>query len=305
MLEFKNINNKHLQFDILDEKKLLKIENFSSLKTSRILKLNCIIIFCEGSGIFEVDFKTYNYKSGTTLFVTKNQAISLFLGIDTNFYILKFTDEFLKKISKDHVWDMFNYMKYLPFVKLDKVALELVLSYVKLLMLQLKLTLDEYKEPIILSLFESLVLQLKRVRTKDMKLLRTNDEILYQDFLTLLRKKHQYKIRVQEYATILNVSSKTLARAVKKHTDKSTKKYIDEFLLLQIKRYLSDDFLSISKVADKLNFDEITNMIKFFKNLEGITPLQFKQMILNIKHKKIKIFNIVHFLPLFNKIKLL
>jgi len=59
-------------------------------------------------------------------------------------------------------------------------------------------------------------------------------------------------------------------------------KYLDEFLLLEIKRHLLDDKLTLQEISNNLNFDEPTNLVKFFKRLEKQTPIEFRKIVSQI-----------------------
>lgn len=277
-IPFQKINDEHIDFQILDMKQLLKTTNFyEHLENYHRIKFNSIIIIIEGEGVHNIDFKTYAYKKGTVLFVAKNQVNSFKLNPNMNSYIMDFTDEFLCGIIKDTILDMFDYMRYSPLVQLDGVTLEAIFSNIKLLTYQLELPVDEYKKSIIQSLFQSLLLQLKRERIKYAAPIKTKDEKVYNKFLRLTRTTHKYTKRVEDYARALDISGKTLTRILNKYTNKSTKAYLNEFLLLEIKRYLLDEGFTLQEIANRLEFDEITNLIKFFKKFEGMAPAEFKK----------------------------
>ncbi|WP_108063293.1 helix-turn-helix domain-containing protein [Poseidonibacter lekithochrous] len=100
---------------------------------------------------------------------------------------------------------------------------------------------------------------------------------MYNRFLYLVRNTHKYTLRVEDYARALDISTKTLTRILSKYTNRTTKVYLDEFLLIKIKRYLLDEGLTLQEIANRVDFDEITNLIKFFKKFEKRTPSEFKK----------------------------
>ncbi len=55
------------------------------------------------------------------------------------------------------------------------------------------------------------------------------------------------------------------------------KLYIDQFLVLEIKRFLMNTALSIKEIAYRTGFEAPTNFVKFFKKFEGITPAAFRK----------------------------
>ena len=76
------------------------------------------------------------------------------------------------------------------------------------------------------------------------------------------------------------VSYKFLNDVVKHLTGKTAKTFIDEFVILEIKRYLVSTSLSIKEIAFKTGFEEPANMAKFFKKNSQLTPLKYRQQLL-------------------------
>jgi len=275
---FQKLNDEHFDFQIISMEELLKVTTTNKfLETTQRLKFNSIIIVLDGVGTHNIDCETYSYKRGTSFFIAKNQITSFNLNENMNCYILEFTDEFFSRLFKSSILDIFDYMRYSPCIQLDNKILESVINNIKLLNYQLQLPTDQFKESIIQSLFQSLLLQFKREKVKNVITIKNRDEKVYNEFIQLTRTLHKYTMRVEDYARKLDISSKTLTRIIKKYLNKPTKVYLNEFLLLEIKRYLFDEGLTLQEIANKLEFDEITNLIKFFKKFEGIAPSEFKK----------------------------
>jgi len=279
-IPFQKLGDEDIEFQILDMKELIKTTKFyAGLENYHRIKFNSIMIVTEGQGEHNIDFKTYKYQKGTVLFIAKNQVTSFKLNPNMNSYILEFTEGFLCGVIQQSISDMFDYMRYTPTLQLDDSTLESIFSNIKLLTHQLKQPTDEYKKSIIQSLFQSLLIQLKRERVKCATPIKSKDEKLYNEFLYLVRSSHKYTLRVEDYARDLDISSKTLTRVLTRYTNRTTKAYLDEFLLIKIKRYLLDEGLTLQEIANKLEFDEITNLIKFFKKFENMTPSEFKSSV--------------------------
>jgi AraC-like DNA-binding protein len=268
-------NNNQIEFQIIDMKTLFEIKPDHNLEEYHKLKFNLIMIVIEGQGVHNIDFETYEYKKGSVLFVKRNQAHSFKINPNLNCYLLQFTDNFLNRLVKDCVYDIFDYMRYPVNMQLDDESLNDILNNINILNHQLKTNDDEFKEPILQSLLQSLLLQLKRKRGKQSTDLKDKDKKMYQDFLNIVHSSHNYSMKVDDYSRKLNISSRTLTNLLNKYTEKSTKTYLNEFLLLEIKRYLLDGSLTIQEIADKLNFDEATNLVIFFKRFEYMTPREY------------------------------
>ena len=193
---------------------------------------------------------------------------------------LQFSDNFLNKLVKNYVYDIFDYMRYPVNIQLDKDSLEDISNNINILNKQFKSKVDQYKEPILQSLLQALLLQLKRERVNQISnkiVLKDKEKKIYYEFLHMVHSRHKYSKKVEDYARGLGISSKTLTNLLKKYTGKSTKQYLNEFLILQIKRYLHNGVDTMEQIALKLDFDEATNLVKFFKKYEKITPKEYEQ----------------------------
>jgi len=58
--------------------------------------------------------------------------------------------------------------------------------------------------------------------------------------------------------------------------DLSAKQFIIDRILLEIKRYLAQGELTINEISDLMGFDEPSNLTKFFKRYEGLSPKEFR-----------------------------
>ena len=82
---------------------------------------------------------------------------------------------------------------------------------------------------------------------------------------------------VKFYADKLFVTTKYLTETIKSETGKTSNEWIDEILLLEAKILLSNPTLQIAQIAETLNFPDASTFGKFFKNLSGTSPLNYRQ----------------------------
>jgi AraC-like DNA-binding protein len=270
-------NSNQIEFQIIDMNTLFDIKPNHNIEVPHRLEFNLIMMIIEGEGVHHIDFKKYKYQKGSVFFVKKNQTHSFQINPNLKCHLLQFTDNFLNRLVKDSIYDIFDYMRYPVNMKLNNQSFHDILNNIEILKNQLKTKDDKFKEPIIQSLLQSLLLQLKRNREKQIINLKDKDKKLYQSFFNLVHSSHNYNMKVDDYSRKLDISSRTLSNILNKYTGKSTKVYLNEFLLLEIKRYLLNEYLTIQEISDTLKFDESTNLVKFFKKFENMTPREYKQ----------------------------
>lgn len=99
---------------------------------------------------------------------------------------------------------------------------------------------------------------------------------LYNDFTHLVQTHYQQKSDVAFYATKLNVSSAYLGQVCRRIAGRSPKTIIDDCLLKEIQRQLTDTTKTIQEIADGLGFSSQAHLSRFFKNMVGVAPSSFR-----------------------------
>ncbi|HEY0274443.1 MAG TPA: helix-turn-helix domain-containing protein [Chitinophaga sp.] len=105
----------------------------------------------------------------------------------------------------------------------------------------------------------------------------TRQHQLYTAFLQLVDAHYLYKRTVQEYADLLFVSAKHLSEVVKHETGKNALYFIHRRLHLDARHLLSTSSLSVKEISERLHFDTSSHFSRFFKNIAGANPSDFKR----------------------------
>lgn len=95
-------------------------------------------------------------------------------------------------------------------------------------------------------------------------------------FFTILERDFARTRAVSHYAKEAGISPRRLGELLAVQTGKSTKQLIDDRVLLEHKRLLAHTPMSVKELADRTGFDEPTNLVKFFRQRTGQTPLAFR-----------------------------
>ncbi|MDO4320878.1 MAG: helix-turn-helix transcriptional regulator, partial [Bacteroidales bacterium] len=78
------------------------------------------------------------------------------------------------------------------------------------------------------------------------------------------------------YADLLNVTPDYLSKVCRKAYGISPQGLIHQQLLVDMKSYLSDTKLPVREIADRMKFEDVSYMCRFFKRMTGLTPLEFR-----------------------------
>jgi AraC-like DNA-binding protein len=104
-----------------------------------------------------------------------------------------------------------------------------------------------------------------------------NNSSLFYKFKILLGKEFWRHRSVSFYASSLNVNPKYLSEVVKRESGQTAGEWINRAILLEAKVLLQKKDMGIAQVSDHLNFSDQSVFGKFFKNQEGISPIEYRK----------------------------
>ena len=81
---------------------------------------------------------------------------------------------------------------------------------------------------------------------------------------------------VSYYAERLHVSSKYLSATVKRVTGHSVSSYIDRHTIPILKNYLEDERLSLTQIAERMNFTTLSYFSRYCKKHLGMSPSEYR-----------------------------
>ena len=232
-----------------------------------------------------VDFKSYQLKEGSALFVAKNQVHCFNKGLtDADGFGIVFSHLFVYKhyFLTDNLAliRLFNYHIESPIIHQKEMGEDSLISFIPNLYQEYHSNKSFAKAEILASLLRVLLLKAERTKafysntTINAHWLETFDA-----FRKMLEKDYVHTRNSRAYASKLLVSYKFLNDIVKQLTGKTVKAFIDDFVTVEIKRYLISTALSVNEISYKTGFEEPSNMIKFFKKNTNTTPLKFRQQL--------------------------
>jgi AraC-like DNA-binding protein len=85
------------------------------------------------------------------------------------------------------------------------------------------------------------------------------------------------KMTLQEVADIMNMSSVSFNRFIKKRTGKTFVEYVNDIRIGYASKWLIERDLSISEIAFMCGFNSIANFNRVFRKSKGSTPTQYRQ----------------------------
>ncbi len=92
-----------------------------------------------------------------------------------------------------------------------------------------------------------------------------------------VQENYPSKMTLQEVADIMNMSSVSFNRFIKKRTGKTFVEYVNEVRIGYASKWLIERDLSISEIAFMCGFNSIANFNRVFRKNKGSTPSQYRQ----------------------------
>ena len=263
---------------------LLKMEDFFTSKTSSSLnpfkphriEFFTLLLLTEGKMTHEVDFIDYKMIEGDCLFISKDQIHKFDNSRDYKGFGIIFTEEFMLQHLTLSAFSKINFLcncHLCPSLFKDFGDRDLFLSALKR---ELSLDLGIVKADVIACMLSVFLLK-AQCNTNEYLRHYSGDYGRFMHFQKLVSSKYMQTRKASEYATFLNISYKQLNMLCKSFTNRTAKEYIDNYVVLQAKRLLATTELTIKHISSECGFRDETKFLKFFKNIVGITPAQFRE----------------------------
>lgn len=101
---------------------------------------------------------------------------------------------------------------------------------------------------------------------------------LFNSFYNLLINNYHTYHKVDWYAQQLCLTPKHLSTSIRKTTNKSAAKWIDEVIILHAKRLLHTRHdMTVQQIAYELGFKENATFCRFFKDQTGLRPSEYRK----------------------------
>ncbi len=241
-----------------------------------------ILFLTEGSGVHEIDFKTFNYKKGDYIFVRQGQVHAWKELNEVEGYMFFFTADFFSR-NHIHYKDLsfsypFNTLLHGPVIStITDSDFKTSATLTAYIIQEFRANDSNVKEEILRSLLRTLLLKIQGLVELSKPTGSSESRELFVKFHRMLEKKLSESRNVVDYCEWLAISYDKLNGICKELTNKTVKHYIDEVIILRAKSLLLDQHINISHVAYSVGFEEPTNFTKFFKKHTQLSPKEFQK----------------------------
>ena len=143
----------------------------------------------------------------------------------------------------------------------------------------------------IINLFQSLIIELLEVNstgntdslsskpaTSTMRM--NQDDQLFEEIIQYIDQHIEEDVKVSELADMFDISRSTIQNLFQSYLEQTPKQYINSLRLNRSKQLIRESTLSLTEIAEKLNFGTIQYFSRAFKNEFGLTPSAYSKSII-------------------------
>jgi len=231
-----------------------------------------MLVLKKGKGNHDIDFVSYNVCDNAVFFMRPGQVHQLTLKAGSSGYLIAFKTDFYK-LSNQPLRKATNINFYRPDTSRFKKLLS-ILTYI----FQEYTDQQEGYQKIIEANLSIFFIELVRQNGKNpLNSVNTYTQERLEAFLELLETHISDYKQASQYADMLNLSLYQLNAITKSALGKTCSELINEYIILESKRYLFATSSQVSQIADHLGYEDVSYFIRFFRKHTGYSPEVFRQ----------------------------
>lgn len=231
---------------------------------------NEILVFTTGGGYHNINNKNYKVETNAIHVVAAQDIHWLERSIKSNGFVIVYKDQFLHKLQMVHpdidFYDAFNNSRVINLNKSEAESFKFIFK--ELLDNQ---TPCAYQLQII-GAFITKIASLNSIENKSEKIY----DALIPKVLQLIDSNFKTHKTIDQYATLLNISGRTLQSRIKKAFAYTLGELIQERTLKEAKKLLCISEMNVKEIAYELGFKDTSHFTNWFKKKTGILPTEFK-----------------------------
>ncbi len=251
-----------------------------------------LIYVLEGSGIHTINANNYEYNKGDVFLLTPEDAHNFKVIAPTHSCMIDFTKSFFSVISgkQEEKMEVGEFFKRLEFIfhnhhnvkgniisTTDKKIFSILIDQLIAEKEKEQIFREIIIQNIIFLLLHLIARNIQQNITSSSK--KINPKIKIHEITAYIQQNIYNKdlIKIDALAEHFNKSADHLSRYFKTQTGNTIKDYITRYKMNLIQTRLKYSELTISEIANEMNFTDESHLNKIFKNLHGKTAKQYKK----------------------------
>lgn len=236
-----------------------------------------VILVNSGVGNQIIDFSSYSIQQGDIYLVYPGQ-VHLMHRNTANGLVIQFRKNIFEYIFSLKHYNLYNNALY----KYDTTTFNHLFHIAEQIkdILSASQTLTSFSKHKALSYLQIILLTLAEQKSTTPGT--DKERNMLDEYLSLITTHIYDKKKVTEYAQLLNCSADKLNEVCKKAINQTASSLIQEALLMEIRRLLLMNEMSLKEIAFHLNFDSQSNFSGFVKNHTNLSPTELQNAVWEI-----------------------
>lgn len=267
--------------------KLFSFEENSSFDHLQRLNYYSLIWIKKGKGTVKVDFSEYDFTENALLAFAPYQPFMLSAEEQMEGVALNFHPDFfcIHKHQAEVACNgiLFNNIYEPPFVSIDEAAentLNMVLEQIKLEMQNPALAQYE----LLISYLKIFLITASRLKEQQQiqepkEVLDAKEPFVLQNLKNYIEMHFKTKHSASDYADLLHLTPKALAKITKTHFNKTLTELISERIIIEAKRELYLTNKAVKEIAYELGYEDEHYFSRFFKNNADVSPQMYRDTV--------------------------
>lgn len=245
-----------------------------------------IIINLTGNGKLKSDFSSYDFSEGSMLCFAPYQPY-LIACENMSGIVLHFHPDFFcihqhhKEVACHGV--LFNNIYQPPFIRLSHQDISSFSHIIRQMQAEMQnAALAQYE--LLISYLKIFLITASRLRVDQSpdaltKVSGLKEPFVLQNLKDAIEENFKTKHSPAEYADMLNISAKALAKITRNHFNKTLTNMIAERIVIEAKRELYLTSKPVKSIAYELGFNDEFYFSRFFKNNADISPQLYRDTV--------------------------
>ena len=267
--------------------KLSIFEDNCQFKEIQRLNYFSLIWIKKGNGKVKVDFSEYDFTENQLLAFSPYQPFMLKSDVKLEGVIINFHPEFFcihkhqAEIACNGI--LFNNIYKPPYVSVDEHSQNILDMVVDQMITEMQNTeLAQYELLVsYLKIFLITTTRLKNQQQPDEEYKNNENTapFILQNLKNFIELHFKTKHSASDYADLLNITPKALAKITKNHFNKTLTDLISERIIIEAKRELYLTNKAVKEIAYELGYDDEHYFSRFFKNNAEVSPQMYRDTV--------------------------
>lgn len=233
-----------------------------------------------GQGILNIDGKSFEVKGDEVFLLSKGQIYSFDNSSIITGYTISFGDCFWERTpqsASNCKAVLFNNTAAHHNLQLNNLEKTHLLFLFKILFKEYKGPHYINQQDVLAAYLKIIMIKLANLKTTNESTFDSQDYLLYRQFMELLSTNYYQYHAVNNYADILNITSRRLSEICKRCSGLKAKEIINGQIIAEAKRCLQFSSTTIKEIAYALNFNTAEQFSHFFKKNTSQSPVDYRQ----------------------------